>query len=163
MRKVCVVVGSRANYSSIKSAMCAIARHPDLELQTVVAASALLERYGHVGQLVEQDGFTPAARVYMLIEGETPATMAKSTGLGPDLFAQGVGGVFQLDRPFLLLSQHPVTTEYGAGEQQITETLQAIRRLGLPAVALWPNADAGSDDVARGMRKFREHCDDSTV
>ena len=30
MRKVCVVVGSRANYSSIKSAMCAIARHPDM-------------------------------------------------------------------------------------------------------------------------------------
>ena len=92
MRKVCVVVGSRANYSSIKSAMCAITRHPDLELQTVVAASALLERYGHVGQLVEQDGFTPAARVYMLIEGETPATMAKSTGLGlvelPTVFEQ---------------------------------------------------------------------------
>src|SRR5438309_1685979 len=92
MRKVCVVVGSRANYSSIKSAMCAIARHPDLELQTVVAASALLERYGHVGQLVEQDGVTPAARVYMLIEGETPATMAKSTGLGlvelPTVFEQ---------------------------------------------------------------------------
>jgi UDP-N-acetylglucosamine 2-epimerase len=26
----------------------------------------------------------------------------------------------------------------------------------MPAIMLWPNADAGSDDVARGIRKFRE-------
>jgi UDP-N-acetylglucosamine 2-epimerase len=32
MRKICVVIGSRANYSSIKSAMRAIKAHPDLEL-----------------------------------------------------------------------------------------------------------------------------------
>lgn len=37
MRRVCVVIGSRANYSSIKSAMRAIQTHPDLELQVVMA------------------------------------------------------------------------------------------------------------------------------
>ena len=47
-RKICVVVGSRANYSSIKSAMCAIREHRDLELQIVVMASALLTRFGSV-------------------------------------------------------------------------------------------------------------------
>src|SRR3990172_4966934 len=82
MRKVCVVVGSRANYSSIKSAMRAIREHPQLELQVVCAASALLDRYGSVVSLIEADGFAPLARIYMLVEGETPATMAKSTGLG---------------------------------------------------------------------------------
>ncbi len=56
-----------------------------------------------------------------------------------------------------------MTTEYGEGERQITETLIAIHELGVPTIALWPNADAGSDDIARGMRKFREHCDDSKV
>ena len=40
MRKICVVIGSRANYSSIKSAMTAIQNHPDLELQLVLGASA---------------------------------------------------------------------------------------------------------------------------
>jgi UDP-hydrolysing UDP-N-acetyl-D-glucosamine 2-epimerase len=266
-------VGSRANYSSIKSAMIAVQDHRELDLQLVVAASALLDRYGQVAHLVERDGFTPAAKVYMLIEGETPATMAKSTGLGlvelptileqlapdivltvgdrfetmattlaaaymnlplahtmggevsgtidesirhavtkfahihfpacsdardriiklgerpedvylvgcpridlvsdvlqqvengvgPDLFREGVGGVFDLGQPFLLLSQHPVTTEYGDGEQQIAESLKAIQRLDLPAIALWPNADAGAEHIARGMRKFREHCDDSKI
>ena len=82
MRKICVVIGSRASYSSIKSAMRAIQEHPDLELQVVAGASALLDRYGQVVNLVEKDGFKPSAKVYMLIEGETPATMAKSTGLG---------------------------------------------------------------------------------
>jgi UDP-hydrolysing UDP-N-acetyl-D-glucosamine 2-epimerase len=272
-RKICIVVGSRANYSSIKSAMRAIHARPDLELQVVVAASALLDRYGSVVEVVQRDGFKPAAKVYMLVEGETPATMAKSTGLGlmelptifeqlepaivltvgdrfetmattlaaaymniplahtmggevsgtidesirhavtkfahihfpacsdardriiklgerpedvylvgcpridlvaevleqdrnglgPDLFAQGVGGVFDLNQPFLLLSQHPVTTEYGEGERQITETLLAVNQLSIPAIALWPNADAGAEDIARGMRKFREHLDDSKI
>ena len=81
MRKICVVVGSRANYSSIKSAMRAIAQHPDLELALVVGASAVLDRYGSVVDLIERDGFSPVARIHMLIEGETPATMAKSTGI----------------------------------------------------------------------------------
>lgn len=265
-RKVCVVIGSRANYSSIKSAMRAIAAHPALELQVVVGASALLDRYGAVVDLIEKDGFKAVARVHMLIEGETPATMAKSTGLGllelptifdqitPDfvltigdrfetmattlaaaymnipvahtmggevsgtidesirhavtkfahvhfpasreareriirlgereedvhmvgcpridlvaeilagpadglnshLFDTGVGERLDVGKPFVLVSQHPVTTEYGEGERQITATLEAVRDVGLPAVVLWPNADAGSDDVARGIRKWRE-------
>ena len=266
MRKICVVVGSRANYSSIKSAMRAIAEHPDLELALVVGASAVLDRYGSVVDLIERDGFSPVARIHMLIEGETPATMAKSTGLGlielssvfdrikpdvvltvgdrfetmattlaaaymnipvahtmggevsgtidesirhavtkfahihfpassdaleriirlgerpehvhlvgcpridlvaeilaqdngvgGDIFREGVGPSFSLDGPFLLVSQHPVTTEYGTGEEQITATLEAAEQIGLPAIVLWPNADAGSEDIARGMRKWREH------
>jgi UDP-hydrolysing UDP-N-acetyl-D-glucosamine 2-epimerase len=77
-----------------------------------------------------------------------------------NVFDEGVGGRFDLDQPFLLVSQHPVTTEYGDGERQITETLLAMRDVGLPAIVLWPNADAGSEHVARGMRKFRESYDD---
>ena len=56
--------------------------HPDLELQLVVAASALLDRYGTAVNYIERDGFPIAARVYMVLEGENPASMAKTTGLG---------------------------------------------------------------------------------
>jgi UDP-hydrolysing UDP-N-acetyl-D-glucosamine 2-epimerase len=79
------------------------------------------------------------------------------------IFEEGVGGSFDLDQPFLLVSQHPVTTEYGDGERQIGETLRAIGEVGLPAIVLWPNADAGAEDIARGMRKYREHEDDSRL
>ena len=40
MRKICIFIGSRANYSSIKSVMRAVQQHPALVLQLVVGASA---------------------------------------------------------------------------------------------------------------------------
>jgi UDP-hydrolysing UDP-N-acetyl-D-glucosamine 2-epimerase len=267
VRKICIFIGSRANYSSIKSVMRAVEAHPDLQLQLVVGASALLDRFGSVVDLIEEDGFTPAARVTMIVEGETPATMAKSTGLGllelptifemlkPDvvvsvgdrfetmatavaaaymnipvahtmggeisgtidesirhavtklahvhfpanavaaeriirmgepaetvhvvgcpridlaveianadggvphvdwLTREGVGAHVDPSRPFLLVNQHPVTTEYGQGKTQIWETLMALEELQIPTIMLWPNVDAGSEDLATGMRTFRE-------
>lgn len=82
IRKICVVVQSRANYARIKSVMRAIKKRDDLQLQLIVGASALLDRFGNVSKLLEQDGFQPVAQVYSIVEGETPGTMAKSTGLG---------------------------------------------------------------------------------
>jgi UDP-hydrolysing UDP-N-acetyl-D-glucosamine 2-epimerase len=268
MKKICVVIGSRANYSSIKSAMSAIKEHPELQLQVLVSASALLDRFGSVVDIIEADDFKPDATLHMIIEGETPLTMAKSTGLGllqlptifdnlkPDVVVsvgdrfetmatavaaaymniplahtmggeisgtidenvrhaitklahihfpanqkageriikmgeepervhvvgcprmdlvaevvqhdaefpgrawleqEGVGGKINLEEPFLMVAQHPVTTEYGQGERQITETLMALHQLRLPTIMLWPNIDAGSEDISRGIRKYREH------
>ena len=81
-RKVCVVITARPSYSRIKMALEAIRAHPDLALQLVVAASALLERFGTAIEYIERDGFEINARVYMVLEGENPASMAKTTGLG---------------------------------------------------------------------------------
>lgn len=81
-RKVCVVVTARPSYSRIKAALQAIKAHPALELHLVVAASALLDRYGNAVRVIEADGFDIAARVYMVLEGESPASMAKTTGIG---------------------------------------------------------------------------------
>jgi UDP-hydrolysing UDP-N-acetyl-D-glucosamine 2-epimerase len=81
-RKVCVVVTARPSYARIKTALRAIAERSDLELQLVVAASALLGRYGDTVEYIKRDGFPIAARVYMVVEGENPLTAAKSTGLG---------------------------------------------------------------------------------
>ena len=82
MRKVCIVIGSRANYSSIKSAMHAIQKHEGLTLQIILTASSLLDKYGSVSKLIENDGFEINFKLYSLVEGENPITMAKSTGLG---------------------------------------------------------------------------------
>jgi UDP-hydrolysing UDP-N-acetyl-D-glucosamine 2-epimerase len=69
---------------------------------------------------------------------------------------EGVGAHIDVTRPFLLVNQHPVTTEYGQGRQQIWETLLALHELKMPTIMLWPNVDAGSEDIATGMRTFRE-------
>src|SRR5688572_31836923 len=100
MRKVCVFVGSRANYSSIKSVMRAVRAHRDLRLQLVAGASALLDRFGSVVDVMEADGFMPDARVAMIVEGETPTTMAKSTGLG----LLEMPTMFELLRPDIVVS-----------------------------------------------------------
>ncbi len=263
-RKVCVVVASRANYGRVKSLLQAIRDRPDLELQLIVGASALLYRFGNVIEVIRKDGFEPNATVYLVIEGENPTTMAKSTGLaivelatifenlkpdvvltvadryetmataiassymniplahtqGGDLTGSidervrhaisklanlhfpathksrellikmgesphaiwvtgcpsidviscidlsldsvmqkygGTGAPLDWNRPYLLVLQHPVTTEFGDGLRQIEETIQAIHALKMQTVWLWPNVDAGSDDIAKGIRLYREH------
>lgn len=271
-RKICVFIGSRANYSSLKPLMQRINDDESLELLLFLGASALLDKYGEVVKLIEQDGFRVDEYIYMLIEGVNPTTMAKSTGLGlvelpnllykhkPDLTLiigdrhemlsmaiasafmnipiahtmggevsgtidesirhaitklshihfpaneearqrilqmgehpnfvfnvgcprmdavkeildrdnsevvngfinrEGVGDNFDLqNHDFMIISQHPVTTEFDQGEKQISATLNAAHRVSqerdMPVLVLWPNADAGSDDVSRGIRKFRE-------
>lgn len=270
-KKVLVFVGSRANYSSIKSVMMAIRAHNDLDLQVVVAASAVLDRFGNVSALIEQDGFKIDRRYNNLVEGENPSVMARSTGLGvidcaaafeelkpdcvvivgdrfemmaPTLAAaymniqiahtmggevtgtidesirhaitkfahlhftansdaakrveklgedtasifnvgcpridlvakqlssnfgkelnrifdtyEGVGDHLDLSKGFLLVSQHPVTTEFENTRSQMNETLDALDRLRLPTILLWPNADAGGDSISKAIRTFREKRD----
>jgi len=265
-RKVCVVVTARPSYSRIRTALRAIQQHPALELQLVVAASALLDRYGNAVQAIERDGFKIDARVYMVLEGENLVTSAKSTGIGlselatvfdnqqPDAvvtvadryetlatavaasymnipvvhvqggevtgsidekvrhavtklsnlhlvstamaaervirlgeepgcvvvtgcpsidiaaevaaapamdfdpFAKygGVGPTTDLSHGYLVVMQHPVTTEYDEARQQVEETLYAVKDLDLPVLWFWPNADAGSDGTSKGIRVFRE-------
>ena len=47
----------------------------------IASASALLERFGSAVNALESAGFTPDAKIRLVLEGQTPATMAKSTGL----------------------------------------------------------------------------------
>lgn len=68
----------------------------------------------------------------------------------------GVGHPVDVAQPYVLMLQHPVTTEHADGAQQVMETIHAVQEVGLPTVALWPNIDAGSDGVSKAMRMFRE-------
>lgn len=270
-RDVCVAVTARPSYSRIKSALRAVEAHPDLNLQLVVGASALLHRYGEAIEYIKKDGFEVAARVYMVVEGENPLASAKSTGLGlvelstifgnlrPDVVVTvadryetlatavaasymnipvahvqggevtgsidekvrhavtklsnlhfvsteyaaervirmgedpdtvfvtgcpsidlaasildrpeldfnplqkygGVGDFFDISRGYLVVMQHPVTTEHELAYQQVSETLFAVQRLGLPTFWFWPNVDAGADGTSKGIRVFREQNDDT--
>lgn len=265
-RRVCVVITARPSYSRIKTALQAIRGHPDLELQLVVAASALLDRYGTAVDFITAEGFDIAARVHMVLEGEHLAAMAKTAGIGLlelttvfdnlhpdvvvsvadrfetistaiaaaymniplahvqggevtgsidekvrhavtkladlhfvasrkaaervvrmgecpdavhvtgcpsiDLAAQlgddrslgfdpfdrygGVGPTVDLSNGYVVVMQHPVTTEYELAREHVTETLHAVSELHLPALWFWPNVDAGSDGTSGGIRAFRE-------
>lgn len=266
VRKVCVVVTARPSYSRIKTVLRALKAHPEVELQLVVAASAIIERYGNVASVMEGDGFTITARVHSLLEGDTLIGTAKSTGIGmselasvfdqlrPDIVVTvadryetlataaaaaycniplahiqggeitgsidekvrhavtkladlhfvcterarqyvirmgeheervfktgcpsidiarevmenprpdfdpldhygGVGPRLDLSQGYLVVLQHPVTTEIEDARNQISATVEAIKRLALPTIWFWPNVDAGSDVLSKLLRTERE-------
>jgi UDP-hydrolysing UDP-N-acetyl-D-glucosamine 2-epimerase len=68
----------------------------------------------------------------------------------------GVGRRFDMSEGYIVVMQHPVTSQYREAMSQISETLSAIDSLKLPTFWFWPNVDAGSDSMAKGIRKFRE-------
>ncbi|MDT8346377.1 MAG: UDP-N-acetylglucosamine 2-epimerase [Flavobacteriaceae bacterium] len=81
-RSIAVVITARPSYSRVKTLLKAIEQHPQLELQLIVAASALLDRYGSAVNYIEQDGFKISAKVFNVLEGENLTAAAKTTGIG---------------------------------------------------------------------------------
>lgn len=266
MRHVCFPVTTRGNYGKFKPVMSAVQEHPDLELQLVVAGGALLHKYGNFVEDGKLGEFEVDKKIYFLLEGENPITMAKSTGIAlteftsvfenlepdivvtiadrfeelaigtaaafqniplahieggevsgsvdesirhaitkmshlhfpstelaaervrklgeppeniftvgtpsldvisrldlddiagveADLRDKGVGADIDLSNDYLLVIQHPVTTEYEHNRRYIDETIEAVDDLGIHTVWLWPNMDAGSDAVSKGIRVYRE-------
>ncbi len=82
IRKIAVVITARPSYSRVKTVLTAIKKHPELELQLIIAASALLDRYGSAVNYIEKDGFEIAAKVFNVLEGENLTAAAKTTGIG---------------------------------------------------------------------------------
>jgi UDP-hydrolysing UDP-N-acetyl-D-glucosamine 2-epimerase len=69
--------------------------------------------------------------------------------------AYGVGHTVDIKKPFLLVIQHPVTTERD-NREHIESTLTAVAASGLPAIWFWPNPDAGTAEMSESLRHVRE-------
>ena len=258
-----MVITARPSYSRVKTVLKAIQEHESLELQLVVAASALLDRYGSAVNYIQKDGFEIKAKVFNVLEGENLTAAAKTTGIGilelstvfdnlkPDIVVTvadrfetmataisasymniplahiqggevtgnidekvrhsitklsdyhfvasesarerviklgespemvfntgcpsidlakevlntdfdpyekygGVGAKPDLSKGYLVVMQHPVTTEYQDSRKHIEETLEAVKELNMPTLWFWPNVDAGADGTSTGIRAFRE-------
>ncbi len=267
VKKICVVITARPSYARIRTALAAIRDDDRLELQLVVAASALLDKYGATVDVIEKEGFKVDRRVYSILDGENLVTSAKSTGFGlaelatvfddlkPDMVVTiadrfetmatavasaylniplvhiqggevtgsiddrvrhaitkladvhlvssegaatrvkrmgeaddrvfvtgcpsidiarlvkqqprpdiasllaksgGVGADLDISDGYIVVLQHPVTTEYEQARTHINETLHAIKDANYPTLWFWPNVDAGSDGTSGGIRAFRE-------
>ena len=99
-RKICVVITARPSYSRIKSTLHAINNHKKLDLFLVVAASALLDRYGSAVNYIEDDGFKISAKVFNVLEGENLTAAAKTTGIG----ILELSSVFETMKPDIVLT-----------------------------------------------------------
>jgi UDP-hydrolysing UDP-N-acetyl-D-glucosamine 2-epimerase len=127
----------------------AVTKLADLHL---VATEKAAERVIRMGEEPEKVFVTGCPSI------DIAARVLADPGQELDPFSQygGVGARVDLSNGYLVVMQHPVTTEYEKGRRQVTETLHAIQELGLPTLWFWPNVDAGSDGVSKGIRAFRE-------
>jgi UDP-hydrolysing UDP-N-acetyl-D-glucosamine 2-epimerase len=111
---------------------------------------------------------TERSAAYLVRMGERPDTIL-SVGcpssdiarqldrtLTPDILGrQGTGATIDPGKPFLLVLFHPTTTEFGGERAQMDQMLEALLRLKMPTVMLWPNIDAGADHISKAIRAFR--------
>lgn len=80
-RRVCVVLTTRGNYAKMKSVIESIEADGTLELQLVLGGMVVLEKYGRISSMLEEQGRKPARTINFVVEGENLTTMAKSSGL----------------------------------------------------------------------------------
>ena len=105
--------------------------------------------------------------------GEDPSSIYTVGGTSMDILRQldldnlnpvrkyqqdyGMGTLVEVvPNEYLVLIQHPVTTEYYENLEHINETIEALEELKMPTIWIMPNMDAGSDGINKGVRVFRE-------
>ena len=268
-RKICVVINNRANYARIKYFLKFAKKIKNIDLHVIVGASANLDRYGDLNEVLKKDGFFPKYKISTIVEGENPIAMSKSTALSiielssiferikphivltvadrfetlataiaatyqniflahtqggevsgsidesvrhsitklahihfpstirsekfliklgenkKQVFLTGcpsidilkneklkfsnkfinkinstkTNGNIDFKKDYVILMQHPVTTEYHDAKRQIRETIKSVKELlikDIQIIWLWPNIDAGSDIFSKEIRRFRE-------
>jgi UDP-hydrolysing UDP-N-acetyl-D-glucosamine 2-epimerase len=98
-RRICVVSGTRADYGLLYWLMRDLREDPAVELQLILTGMHLSPEFGQTYRVVEADGFEIAAKVEMLLSGDTPLAVAKSMGLA----TIGFGEAFDRLQPDLLV------------------------------------------------------------
>jgi len=86
-KKICVVTGTRAEYGLLYWVMKEIEQASELELQLVVTGMHLSPEFGLTYKVIEEDGFSIADKVEMLLSSDTAVGVTKSMGLGTIAFA----------------------------------------------------------------------------
>ena len=77
-RKICVFTGARSEYGLLYWLMKDLEADPAVELQILVAGMHLAPEFGRTVTAIEEDGFTPAAKIDSLVSGDSPGAVATS-------------------------------------------------------------------------------------
>lgn len=80
--RICVVTGSRAEYGLLYWLLHDLREREGIDLQLIVTGMHLSPEFGMTVRSIEQDGFTVARRVEMLLSSDTPGGVATSLGIG---------------------------------------------------------------------------------
>lgn len=166
---IVLVIGDR--YEALAATIAAAYMNvPVAHIQGGEVSGSIDESARHAISKFAQFHFPATARAaeYLVRMGERPDTVfnvgcpsgdiirSLDTRLPPGTFDSGVGAQIDASKPYALVILHPVTTRFGAEEKEADALLAAMEALGLPTVWLWPNIDAGADNISKALRRYRE-------
>jgi len=269
-KRICFVIFSSANYNSIKSVISECKKNKKFNLQIIVGASAIQDKFGDVYNRILKDGFKVDFKIENQFSTNELKSMVKTTGLGlielsecfsklkPDivftvgdrhetistaiaasymnilvahtmggevtgtidenvrhsitklshlhfvsnkdsmqrviklgelkknifnvgcprndlikkilskksfinefkyLSKNGVGDLYDINQKddYFVILYHPVTTDININKKAIKNILKATQKFNVKNVIIWPNSDAGSDQISKQIRIFREN------
>lgn len=64
--------------------------------------------------------------------------------------------IVDFEKPYLIVLQHPVSTEYESNVLHIQETIKVVEALEIGTAWICPNIDAGTDGISKGLRQYKK-------
>jgi GDP/UDP-N,N'-diacetylbacillosamine 2-epimerase (hydrolysing) len=84
--------------------------------------------------------------------GHSGIDRIRSAPVLPAAELAGLLGIPEVRGPYVIVVQHPLSSEIDQAGAQMKETLEAVRELGLPAFVSYPNSDAGGQAMIEVIR-----------
>jgi len=145
---ICIahIQGGEVSGSIDESARHAITKFAHFHFPSTKRSASYLVRMGENPETILSIG-CPSSDIARVLDRRLLPEVVNTTGNGAWV---------DVSKLFLLVVFHPTTTEYGGERKQIEEVLQALDRLQLQTLLLWPNIDAGADHISKAIRVFRD-------
>ena len=80
--------------------------------------------------------------------------MAHTAAMTDDELAQSLG-IAQIKKPYLVVIQHPLSSEFAEAGRQMRETLEAAKELEMQTFVSYPNSDAGGQLIIETIEQYR--------
>lgn len=119
----------------------AISRFAHIHLTTCSSSTERMRAMGESSNRVQEVG-EPALDAIRTMSFPTKERLAEEFDL-------------DLNKPLVLATQHPVTTEADQAAWQIEQTLEALAELSFPTIFTYPNTDAGGIEMVAMLESYR--------
>jgi UDP-hydrolysing UDP-N-acetyl-D-glucosamine 2-epimerase len=140
------IQGGEVSGSIDESARHAITKFAHLHFPSTERAADYIIKLGEITECVFNVG-CPAGDYILQLDSDLPEYAFSQIGIGANI---------DPSQPFILVIYHPVTTRFGNERQHAEQLLMALHELAHPTVWIWPNIDAGADEISKCLRSYRE-------
>jgi len=147
--KIAHIQGGEVSGSIDESARHAISKFAHIHFPSTRRSAEYLIKMGENPEFVFNVG-CPAGDYIINLDSSLPENIFDNFGVGAHL---------DVNKPFLLVIYHPVTTNYGTERAKAEALINALGEISYPTLWLWPNIDAGADDISKALRSYRENND----